>query len=208
MKLIQLFILAGIVISLMPLEAMEYKRPIQPLAGVGDDASFEAIAAWIQANPDKIDEPDVPGGRTALYYAASKGREPIVEFLLANEADPNIRFEHDGTTPFLIAVKKGKIDIVKLLVEDADVKARSTKGENVLHMAVHAAPAGGDRLIEFLYAEKPDEIEEIVNDKDQEGVTPLQLALQKGAIKAIQALLQIPGIDEGADKAKIDRLLH
>ena len=196
------------ILSIFPLGAMKASVPIQRLAGAGDKI---AIEAWIKEKQNEINQPDVPGGRTALYYAASKGQEEIVKMLLQGGADPNIPFAKDNTTALLMAAKRGEIEIVKSLISDeiiiADVTARDNNGNTVLHMAVQADPVGGAEIIETLLKSMPDEINSIINRKNNEKMTPLQLAIEKKALKSINALKEIPDIRiSPQNQERIDRI--
>ena len=53
-------------------------------------------------------------GDTVLILAAKKGSKAIVELLLANKADPNIK-NKDGKTALGIAKRKGHQEIIDIL---------------------------------------------------------------------------------------------
>ena len=50
-------------------------------------------------------------GRTALYRAASEGKEEAVRLLLARKADPNHK-SNDGSTPLLASVTYGRMPVL------------------------------------------------------------------------------------------------
>jgi ankyrin repeat protein len=65
-----------------------------------------------------------PRGITALYAAAINGHDEIVEFLLSQGADIDVRL-NDGETPLMAAVWNGQVGTVALLIsKGADVNAR------------------------------------------------------------------------------------
>ena len=65
-----------------------------------------------------------PRGITALYAAAINGHNDIVEFLLSQGADIDVRL-NDGETPLMAAVWNGQVETVALLIsKGADVNAR------------------------------------------------------------------------------------
>ena len=96
-------------------------------------------------------------GMTTLHYAAKFGREVCVKFLLyRSDIDLNIK-DNRGNTPLHEAAKNGHTEVVKMLLEHQDFKV-----ENV------------ERLLE------PEDINP--NLRNAAGFTPLQLALQGGAV--------------------------
>ena len=70
----------------------------------------ECIDALIDAGVD-INHQNLASGATALIFAASSGRETVVEQLLAAGADPNLKTHDDFTALDLASTKK----ILKLI---------------------------------------------------------------------------------------------
>jgi ankyrin repeat protein len=66
-------------------------------------------------------------GATALFYAASKGYDKIVEALIANGANKDIA-NYDGQSPFLEACSNGNLLVVEQLV-NAGVDVNKAKGD-------------------------------------------------------------------------------
>jgi len=62
---------------------------------------------------------DSPGteGMTALMYASYKGNKEMVEYLLANGADPNCDSQKDMYTPLMFAALSGSVNTVRILLE-------------------------------------------------------------------------------------------
>jgi hypothetical protein len=56
-------------------------------------------------------------GRTPLHYAAEKGRENIVRYLLSRGADANVRSQ-SGRTPFNLADEYGREGVVNILKQN------------------------------------------------------------------------------------------
>eukprot|EP00952_Eustigmatos_sp_NYUAD-ZCMA_P012158 48928-Eustigmatos_ZCMA.PRE.1 len=69
----------------------------------------------------------IKDGMTALYIAAERGFEDVIQVLLSNRAHVNIPRD-DGTTPLLVASSNGHAKIVaRLLDAGADVNAASVR---------------------------------------------------------------------------------
>lgn len=64
--------------------------------------------------------PDVNSRRedctTPLWFAAAKGQEAAVRYLIKNGADSSIA-DKDGALPVMLAAQEGHLDIVRLLLE-------------------------------------------------------------------------------------------
>lgn len=69
-------------------------------------------------------------GNTALHEAALQGHIEIVELLIENGADVNIKsIEMFGDTPLIDASANGHLDVVKYLLKNgADPTIRNAKG--------------------------------------------------------------------------------
>ena len=63
-----------------------------------------------------VDAKDTQKGQTALMWAAAEGHVPVVEALLATKADFHLRLA-SGFTPFLFAVREGRIGVVRTLLK-------------------------------------------------------------------------------------------
>jgi ankyrin repeat protein len=77
-------------------------------------------------------------GRTALHWAASRGHEAVVTFLLGQGAHAN-RKDISGATPLLCGCKEGHLGVVRVLLEhvgEDGLKEKYTNGRTVLHWAV------------------------------------------------------------------------
>ena len=69
-------------------------------------------------------------GRSALMFASSGKFPATVEFLLNNEADPNLVDSEEHFTALMFAAAEGNIDVVKLLLSGtADPKRKDVDGE-------------------------------------------------------------------------------
>jgi len=137
---------------------------IHVAAAVGN---IEAVKQHLAAGTDVQDE----GDWTPLHHAAYNGHKEIVELLIANDADVNAK-EIARQTPLHVAAYNGHKEIVELLIDaGADVNAKPTLfGWVPLHNAVRG---GQKEVAELLIASDAD-----VNAKDDDGGTPLDLAIK------------------------------
>ena len=85
-------------------------------------------------------------GHSPIHYAAYKGNPRIVDYLLNNGGDPNIRGRHESTLH--CAAWGRNIKVLELLLEDgAQVDARTDEGETP---GMTAALRGEKDMLEIL----------------------------------------------------------
>ncbi|HYY96787.1 MAG TPA: sigma-70 family RNA polymerase sigma factor [Pyrinomonadaceae bacterium] len=136
-----------------------------------------------------------PEGFTPLALAAHFGHEETVEFLLARGANVNAVSRNElGVTPLHAALYGRRVGAAKLLLaRGADVNARRggkgipRAGWTALH---YAAGYGFVELIAPLLARGAE-----VNARDEEGRTPLRVALEEGQEEAAETLRRAGGGD-------------
>ncbi|KAM6218475.1 cyclin-dependent kinase 4 inhibitor D [Rhynchocyon petersi] len=110
-------------------------------------------------------------GKTALQVMMF-GSPTIALELLKQGASPNVQDE-SGTTPAHDAARTGFLDTLRVLVEHgADVNAPDGAGALPIHLAVREGHAA---VVSFLAAESD------LRHRDARGLTPLDLAQQRGA---------------------------
>ena len=107
--------------------------------------------------------------RTPLHYAAEEGHRPVVELLIKNGANVNLKDDETdarGETPLHLAAAKGHVPVVELLIKNgANVNAKDADGGTPLHSAAgngyaHRASdadvRGWKRIVELLLAKGSD----------------------------------------------------
>ncbi|XP_026051151.1 KN motif and ankyrin repeat domain-containing protein 4-like isoform X2 [Carassius auratus] len=79
-------------------------------------------------------------GQTSLHLAVRHGRVPMVRLLLEQGADPNAQ-DHAGTTPLISACDRGHINIVRILLQEAncDANLKDKGGRSALSLATQAS---------------------------------------------------------------------
>ena len=88
---------------------------------------LQAIKRYIEKGGD-INALDNSFRLSAMSWSALHGQTEVVQFLIKNGADVNIK-SGDGATPLHSAAFLGRVDVAKLLLENsADIKARNNDG--------------------------------------------------------------------------------
>jgi len=140
-------------------------------------------------NPDRADKT----GRTPLSWAASYGREEVVEMLLErSDVTPNTPDER-GRTPFSWAVMCGNVEAAETLLERDDVRpdAADNTGRTPLSWA---AIYGYHRAVKILLQRSDVNL----NSADGRRQTPLSLAAEHRSHAVVEILLERMDVNPNA----------
>ena len=130
---------------------------------------------------------------TVLHEAVDRGLVDFCSKLIDYGADIHC-CDQLGYTVFHKAAKKGLTDILDLLISKAaDYKIKSGQGYSALHVAAHRH-GNSSCVIKLIELGLP------VNDKTNDGTTPLHLAIQSGDIECVTILLNNKANVESTDK--------
>ncbi|XP_012850845.1 PREDICTED: ankyrin-1-like [Erythranthe guttata] len=126
-------------------------------------------------------------GKNPLHAAVCMGYTEGVKFLLDNHCEFAYQKDKQGFYPIHSASNKGLLDIIKLMLQRRpDVRELLTgHGQNMLHAA---ARSGKYRAVECML--KMPELEKLINEKDEDGNTPLHLATIYGHPKLVRVLIR------------------
>ncbi len=128
--------------------------------------------------PNSINSTD-PRGYTPLMIAAREGHAQIVDYLLREKAQINVR-NPMGESAVMLAAFKGNLPLVQNLHKaGADLKAAG--GWTALHYAAYEGHAG---VCRYLLEQEVD-----IDARAPNGSTPLMLAARQGHHEAVKLLL-------------------
>ena len=155
---------------------------ITAAAASGDNDEVAAILSMDNRLTRVLDK----DGWTPLHLASHHGHAPVVETLLANNADVNARSGNAmKNQPLHAAVAGRRLETARLLLESgADVNATQAGGFVPLHSA---AQSGERALVELLLSRGAD-----VNARSDDGRTALSIA-EAGGHEEIARLLREKG---------------
>lgn len=121
--------------------------------------------------------------RTALHFAAAKGRRKVISFILDRAPECVNCVDEEGATPLLYAAKENEFATVKLLLAYfADPNSAMTNGTTALH---EAAANGSIRTIKLLFEHRGQ-----LNATTKNG-TPLHFAVSENREKTVAELLRL-----------------
>ena len=157
-------------------------------------------------------------GETPLHFAAGRGDDGFVEYLIENGAQINAK-DSSSSTPLHEAVRNGRINSANLLIQaGADVNICDSAGNTPLHLVMpeisrrplftSLLQAGADPNIKDIYGEtplhitaritmEPDLIRSLVeaggdlNERNKKGATPLSLAIERNQIQQAEFFVQL-----------------
>jgi ankyrin repeat protein len=121
-------------------------------------------------------------GWMGLHYAAEGGHKDIVTFLISKEAEANAT-NRGGSTPFMLACRKGHLEVVEMLFEatkGVGLNEQDHFGRTALQ---HAAVGGHKDIVTFLLNKRAE-----ANTRNRERSTPFMGACAKGHLDVVQIL--------------------
>jgi ankyrin repeat protein len=159
------------------------------------EGSLAQVKALVATTPALL---NVHGylGRTPLHWAAIKGQDAVVDYLLTSGADVNAK-DASGGTPLHAAALNGKLKAVERLVAG---KVTIAAADSDSRTALFSAAAGGNtEMAAYLLslrapAPKGKDAPEgalylPINSKDAAGLTPLHIAVLHRKLAMVSYLL-------------------
>jgi ankyrin repeat protein len=126
-------------------------------------------------------------GRTALHYAAEEAHEEVVAFLLEKGAQTS-NSEGDNVTPLMLACRNGHVGVVQMIVTHTGphgLEDRDICGKTALR---YAAEEGHGEVVALLLGKGAQ-----ASTRDDETVTPLMSACEKGHVGVVRMLITHTG---------------
>ena len=157
-----------------------------PLACAAANGQIEAVNCLLEHGAD----PFLKGqnGWSLLHFAAQSGNVVIIETMLSKDLDIDSRAQTLGITPAMVSIRFGKLEALKYLLEKgADGSLKTLEGQ-FSHLSF-AVTAGSVEAIELLLSHGCS-----IDDRDDQGETPLMQAAVAGKTEVLKYLLA-----QGAD---------
>ncbi|KAM7277075.1 hypothetical protein ACFE04_018941 [Oxalis oulophora] len=153
----------------------EGRNPIH-IAAANNYANVIEFCVSVRGNTDALDS----NGCSPLHIASEKGHLESVTCLLNHSNFGKYQLNKEGKTAFTIAAENGHTHLYDIL-QLGDVLMRAARLDDVKGIRSCLAEGGS------------------VNEKDQNGWTPLHRAAFKGRVESVKALL-----DNGAEVDEVD----
>jgi len=136
-------------------------------------------------------------GSTPLHYVASCGDLEMTRSIL--NAGSNQQYiahicDNNGTYPIHVAASQGNVEIIQLILQSRrdSFELVDNSGRNFLHVAVNE---GRTKVVKFLIEEG--ELKYfLINQQDDNGDTPLHLAVRKHDLVMVKLLLKFENLSK------------
>ncbi|XP_054786228.1 protein ACCELERATED CELL DEATH 6-like [Prosopis cineraria] len=130
-------------------------------------------------------------GWTPLHFAASIGNHEVVHIIRKACPLSSLEWDLKGHLPIHIACKKGHVHVVKEFVQHPGpwsdpMDLVNQKGQNILHIA---AKSGKDTVVKYILS--TGKLDNLLNQRDKNGNTPLHLASKYLHPKVLLLLTQV-----------------
>jgi ankyrin repeat protein len=170
---------------------------ISPLYRAAKEGNLNAVTKLLNKKDIEVNKLNYHGN-TALYVAAQYGQAAVVEKLLAVPRIDANQKNLDGLNPLLIAATNEHALVMKALlkVPGIDVSIKDSNGNNAL---LYVTEDGNLELAaEFV------KVPGIINLPDNDGYTPLMIAVNQRNLAMVELLLNAADIDVNIPDAKGD----
>ncbi|KAJ6694036.1 hypothetical protein OIU85_004792 [Salix viminalis] len=146
-----------------------------------------------EARPDLLRLTDEEMGNS-LHYASSIGFLEGVRYLLHRFHDGAYETNPEGNYPIHLACKSHSVDVVKVYLDKFPYPKEflNKKGQNILHVA---AESGKGNVISYILKQDRKLVEQLLNEMDEDGNTPLHLAAGYGKSVAAFVLVRDKRVD-------------
>ncbi|KAJ6333198.1 hypothetical protein OIU77_009126 [Salix suchowensis] len=140
-----------------------------------------------EARPNLLRLTDEELGNS-LHYASSIGFVEGVQFLLDKFHDGAYETNPEGNYPIHLACKSHSVDVVKVYLDKFPYPKEflNKKGQSILHVA---AESGKGNVISYIIKQDRKLVEQLLNEMDEDGNTPLHLAAGYG--KSVTAFVLV-----------------
>ncbi|XP_062085303.1 ankyrin repeat-containing protein At5g02620-like [Humulus lupulus] len=135
-------------------------------------------------------------GWMPLHYAAHLGNVEVVElFLEINHSSITYVKDNNGMSALHIAAKEGHVNVMRSIVTKCPDTCESLddRDRTALHVAVETSKKNAVKFFLQTLA-----FQDLINEQDKEGNTPLHLAAFQGHSKILEILARDPRVDKGA----------
>ncbi|KAI3915866.1 hypothetical protein MKX01_026504 [Papaver californicum] len=172
-----------------------FRRSPLHVAVLSDDIKF--ANRIISLKPSLASKKDNQGW-TPLHLASARASLQMVKLLLNAEPNACLAKDEDQRTPLHLAVMNDRVEIMEVLMEEGPPQQAAINpknyqnGETILHFCVksNCSVRTLELLVDKLALARTSDPSVIINSKDYNGKTVLQLAAETGKTEMVQHILE------------------
>jgi len=158
-----------------------------PILLAAEQGITDIIDTLSQKDPSCLEQTDQEGN-SLVHIAVLAGHQETVRNLVQRISDHRHLFNKKGQTPIAIAVEKGDLNTLQVLIDEkVEINATASLDGICLHIACRT---GNLDVVDLLL--KNDSATRVFN---LQGLTPLQVAIQHGHHAIVECLLQVKDLD-------------
>lgn len=163
-------------------------RSTPPIIQAAKNGDIEEVKRLLREHPEDVNQMNVLG-LTALHFAVAEGHIATVDLLLNHGAAVNPGNDGESSkymTPLMKTVSGNHVALVQMLLDRGALVNRKyrIKEQTALHLAVRYCPFNEEIVLALLRHGAN------VDERDENGQTPLMVAAASGFEKAIDILLK------------------
>ncbi|RZC48163.1 hypothetical protein C5167_041113 [Papaver somniferum] len=188
-----------------------FRRTQLHIAVLSNDINFARKILYLE--PDLASKKDNRGW-TPLHLASARASLEMVELLLMARRDVCTVQDNDQRTPLHLAVMNNRVEIMEVLTEEDLPKVinlnNDQNGETILHFCVksNSSIETLELLADKLDLARASDPDILINSKDNDGKTVLQLAAETGNIEMVQYLLESSNLKLEITEADFDEAMN
>ncbi|KAH8174981.1 ankyrin repeats (3 copies) domain-containing protein [Sarocladium implicatum] len=130
-------------------------------------------------------------GLRSLETACMQGTGETIAVLIANGAEVDTWFR-SGETALSYLARKGKVDLLRLVLPSSDVNAPNRYGDVPIHVSMYC-PERRHEVLELLLSQKALNVDQVLDEngayEEDALVTPLLMAIQANDYQSVEMLL-------------------
>ncbi|CAL9016713.1 unnamed protein product [Prunus brigantina] len=161
------------------------------------------VEIMVSKNRDLIKEVDAIGW-TALHYAAFTGNVEATQLLMESDSSASYILDLSNMSAFHVAAYAGHTEVMEELIryQPDTCDLVNSKGQTVLHSAILG---GQGKVVEYIL--RTPKLTGLINEADEDGNTPLHIAVINKKVEIISILTADHRVDKDAVNKKFSKAI-
>lgn len=151
--------------------------------------------------PQELKNDDQDLKKSPLFFAIKNGQLSFVKSLFSQPSNEHLPYTVEMIDALLIAVEQGQLEIVKFFLKEKKIPSNivTPTNNNLLHFAANPP---NFYVFKFVFERIPPRMRnEYLKTQDDEGFTPLDLAIRSGNVLTVKYLIEILHVNYSIEDA-------